>query len=358
MMLADMGMDVIRVERSTTVDSRRAKDVSLRGKKSIVLDLKKPQGVEALLHMLTRADVFIDPYRPGVCEKLGLGPDVCLRRNPKLVYARMTGWGQDGPLARAAGHDINYIAITGALHAIGRNGEKPVVPLNLVGDMGGGGMLLVVGVLAALLEARSSGKGQVVDCAMVDGAAQQMWMAHTMLANGTWDDTQRESNVLDGGAYFYDTYECADGRYIALGAIEPEFHTLLLRHLGLDPGDFVRQQHDSSAWPHLKQRIAEVVRTKSRDQWREIMEGTDACFAPVLCLSEAPAYPANATRGVYLEIDGVVQAAPAPRFSRTPSRIKHGPHEPGQDTQDVLKSMGFDSDFIAQLTGPQAVKAD
>lgn len=349
MMLADMGADVIRVERSADVSERRANDVSLRGKKSIVLNLKDPGAVEALLRMIENADALIDPYRPGVCEKLGLGSEECLARNPRLVFARMTGWGQQGPLAQAAGHDINYIAITGALHAMGRKGERPIVPLNLVGDMGGGGMLLTIGILAALLESRSSGKGQVIDCAMVDGAAQQLWMCHSMLANGTWNDQQRESNLLDGGAYFYDTYECADGRYIALGAIEPQFHSVLLRHLHLDPGDFPRP-HDPASWLDRKRCIAEVIRTKSRDEWCEIIEGSDACFAPVLSLSEAPSYPANVAREVYVEIDGVTQAAPAPRFSRTPSRIKHGPHAPGRDTQQVLKAMGFSDDDISKLT--------
>lgn len=356
MMLADMGAEVIRIERSTQVSARRTKDISLRGKKSIVLDLKNPRGVDALLQIIDSADVLIDPYRPGACEKLGIGPDVCLNRNPKLVFARMTGWGQSGPLARTAGHDINYIALSGALHAIGRKGERPVVPLNIVGDMGGGGMLVVTGILAALLESKNSGRGQVIDAAMIDGAAQQMWMFQGMHANGTWNADERESNLLDGGAYFYDTFECADGRYIALGAIEPEFHALMLKHLGLDPMDFP-VQFDQAAWPRLKQRIAEAVRMRTRDEWCSIMEGSDACFAPVLSLVEAPKHPANVARGTYVEVDGVIQAAPAPRFSRTPSRIQHGPRQPGQDTENVLRAMGFNSADIEELVGKYGVAA-
>lgn len=349
MMLADMGAEVIRIERSTSTSERRAKDVSLRGKKSVVLDLKDPRAVRALLQMVESADVLIDPYRPLTCEKLGIGPDECLSRNPRLVFARMTGWGQDSPLAMAAGHDINYIALTGALHAIGRADERPVVPLNLIGDMGGGGTLLVAGVLAALLEARGSGKGQVVDCAMVDGAIQQMWMFQGMLAAGAWDDSAREANLLDGGAYFYDCYECADGRYISLGAIEPQFHATMIALLGLDPGDFANQ-HDKTQWPVLKQAIAAAVGTKTRDEWCRIMEGTDACFAPVLRMSEAPAHPANVARECFVEIDGVMQTAPAPRFSRTPSRVRHGAPVAGQDTAQVLAAMGVAPRDVTALT--------
>lgn len=354
MMLADMGAEVIRVERSATQSARRAKDISLRGKKSIVLDLKSPAGVDAFLRIIENVDAVIDPYRPGVCEGLGIGPDVCLGRNPKLVFARITGWGQSGPLADAAGHDINYIALSGALHAFGRKGERPVAPLNVVGDMGGGGILAVVGILAALLEARSSGRGQVVDTAMVDGAALQLWLQHTMVANKTWNDAEREANLLDGGAYFYDTYECADGRYIALGAIEPQFHEQMIRLLGLDPADF-DEQHDASQWPTRKSLIANVVRTKTRDQWCEIMEGTDACFSPVLKMSEASRHPANVARETFVELDGVVQAAPAPRFSRTPSGIRHAPHTPGQDTHEVLREMGFSSSEIDAVTAKQKI---
>ena len=255
MILADMGAEVIRIDRASGANALVMKDVSTRGKKSVVLNLKEPAGIETLLRMVENADALIDPYRPGVCEKLGIGPDVCLERNPKLVFARMTGWGQEGPLAHAAGHDINYIAITGALYAMGRKGEKPVPPLNLVGDMGGGGMLLVNGVLAALLEAANSGTGQVIDVAMVDGAAQLMWMFHGFQHIGMWDVTERESNLLDGGAHFYDTYECSDGEYVAIGSIEPQFYALLKELAGLSEEDF-GDQNDQAKWPAADHRVA------------------------------------------------------------------------------------------------------
>jgi alpha-methylacyl-CoA racemase len=330
------------------------KDVSSRGKKSVVLNLKDPAGIETLLRMVENADAIIDPSRPGVCEKLGIGPEVCLARNPKLVFARMTGWGQEGPLANAAGHDINYISITGALYAMGRKGEKPVPPLNLVGDMGGGGMLLVNGVLAALLEAANSGKGQVIDAAMVDGAAQLMWMFHGFQAIGMWDETQRESNMLDGGAHFYDTYECSDGEYVSIGSIEPQFYALLKELAGLSEEEF-GDQNNPAKWPALKQKLTDVFRSKTRAEWCEIMEGTDVCFAPVLNFVEAPDHPANAARQTYIEVAGVTQPAPAPRFSRTPSEVRHGGHEPGQDTDEVLAAMGFAEQEIAGLRESGAI---
>lgn len=348
MILADMGAEVIRVERAGGADLRQMKDVSGRGKKSVVLNLKSEEGVETLLRMVENADVLIDPYRPGVCEKLGVGPEVCLKRNPRLVFARMTGWGQEGPLAQAAGHDINYISLTGALFATGRAGEKPVPPLNLVGDMGGGGMLLVNGVLAALLETSNSGKGQVIDVAMVDGAAQLMWMFHGFHAIGGWDASRREANLLDGAAPFYDTYECADGQYIAVGSIEPQFYALLCQLAEL-PEDLFANQHDRERWPEMKARLTEVFRSKTRAQWCEIMEGTDACFAPVLSFVEAPAHPANQARNTYVEVDGVVQPAPAPRFSRTPSEVSHGPKGLGEDTDSVLQAMGFAEEEVRKL---------
>jgi alpha-methylacyl-CoA racemase len=348
MILADMGAEVIRVERPNAFSPVKSKDVSFRGKKSVALNLKDPEGVETLLRMVENADVLIDPYRPGVCEKLGLGPEVCQGRNPRLVFARMTGWGQEGPLANAAGHDINYISITGALYGIGRAGEKPVPPLNLIGDMGGGGMLLVNGVLAALLEAHSSGQGQVVDAAMVDGAAQLMWMFHGFQAAGGWDETRREANMLDGGAHFYDVYECADGEYISIGSIEPQFYALLLEKAGLDPEEFA-DQHNRDKWPELSARLTEVFKTRTQAQWCEIMEGTDVCFAPVLSFTDAPRHPANEARGVYTEVDGIVQPAPAPRFSRTPGSVRHGAHEVGADTDEVLSAMGFASQEITRL---------
>jgi len=348
MILADMGAEVIRIDRKGSMDPRIMKDVSARGKKSIVVNLKSEEGVETFLRLVENADVVIDPYRPGVCEKLGIGPDVCLARNPKLIFARMTGWGQDGPLAQAAGHDINYISLTGALFATGRRGERPVPPLNLVGDMGGGGMLLVNGVLAALLETSQSGKGQVIDVAMVDGAAQLMWMMHGFEAVGAWDASQREANMLDGAAHFYDTYECACGGYVSIGSIEPQFYALLVQHAQLDPELFA-DQNNQARWPELKAALTEVMKSKTRDAWCEIMEGTDVCFAPVLSFKEAPQHPANVARGVYQEVDGFMQPAPAPRFSRTPSEVAHGAHGIGQDTDSVLASMGFALDEIEAL---------
>ena len=354
MMLADMGAEVIRIDRASGASALVMKDVSARGKKSVVLNLKDADGIETLLRMVENADVIIDPFRPGVCEKLGIGPDVCLQRNPKLVFARMTGWGQEGPLAHTAGHDINYISITGALYAMGRKGEKPVAPLNLVGDMGGGGMLLVNGVLAALLEAASSGKGQVIDVAMVDGAAQLMWMFHSFEALGMWDASQRESNMLDGGAHFYDTYECADGEYVSIGSIEPQFYALLKELAGLSEEDF-GNQNDPSRWPALKEKLAAVIRQKTQAQWCDLMEGTDVCFAPVLNFMDAPKHPANVARDTYIEVDGITQPAPAPRFSRTPSTVEHGGHDVGGDTDAVLTAMGFGEQEIAGLKDSGAI---
>jgi len=348
MILADMGAEVIRIERAGAADPRLTERVSGRGKKSVVLNLKDPSGVETLLRMVENADVLIDPYRPGVCEKLGIGPSECQQRNPKLVLARMTGWGQDGPLANAAGHDINYIAITGALYAMGRKDEKPMPPLNLVGDMGGGGMLLVTGILAALLEAGNSGQGQVIDAAMVDGAAQLMWMFHGFETIGGWDATQREANLLDGGAHFYDSYECADGKYVAIGSIEPQFYALLKEKAGLSEDDF-GDQNNKDKWPDMKRKLTEVFLSKTQAQWCELMEGTDVCFAPVLNFKDAPTHPANVARDTYIEIDGVTQPAPAPRFSRTASQVAHGVHGLGDDTDSVLGAMGFGEQEIAAL---------
>ena len=348
MILADMGAEVIRIDRASGANALVMKDVSSRGKKSVVLNLKDPAGIETLLRMVENADAIIDPYRPGVCEKLGIGPEVCLARNPKLVFARMTGWGQEGPLASAAGHDINYIAITGALYAVGRKGERPVPPLNLVGDMGGGGMLLVNGVLAALLEAANSGKGQVIDAAMVDGAAQLMWMFHGFEHIGMWDVTQRGSNLLDGGSHFYDTYECADGEYVAIGSIEPQFYALLKELAGLSEEEF-GDQNNPAKWPEMKEKLAAVIAGKTQAEWCEIMEGTDVCFAPVLNLVDATKHPANIARNTYIEVDGMIQPAPAPRFSRTPAEVRHGGHDTGQDTDEVLAAMGFAEQEIAGL---------
>ena len=348
MILADMGADVIRIERPGAADPKVAEPISGRNKKSVVLDLKQDAGKAALMALIEQADALIDPYRPGVCEKLGFGPDECLARNPKLVFARMTGWGQTGPLAQAAGHDLNYIAITGALHAIGRRGERPVVPLNLVGDFGGGGMLLVTGVMGGLLEAAKSGQGQVIDVAMVDGTAQLMWMMQGFQQIGAWNAEEREANLLDGAAHFYDTYECADGKYVAIGAIEPQFYAELLARAEVTDPQF-QAQHDAAQWPELKQKLGEVLKTKTRDEWDALMAGSDACFAPVLTMVEATAYSANTERSVYTDVEGMTHPAPAPRFSRTPSQIRHGTQALGADTVSVLKDSGMEASAIQAL---------
>jgi len=356
MMLADMGAEVIRIERPGAADPKVAEPISGRNKKSVVLDLKQDAGKDTLMTLIERADALIDPYRPGVCEKLGFGPDVCLAKNPKLVFARMTGWGQSGPLSQAAGHDLNYIAITGALHAIGRRGERPVVPLNLVGDFGGGGMLLVTGVLGALLEAARSGVGQVVDVAMVDGTAQLMWMMQGFQQIGAWNAEEREANLLDGAAHFYDTYECADGKYVAIGAIEPQFYAELLARTEIADPQF-EHQHDASQWPELKEKLAAVLKTRTRDQWDELMAGSDACFAPVLTMVEAPAYAANSERSVYAQIEGLTHPSPAPRFSKTPSKIEHGTRSLGADTLSVLRGTGMNEASIQALLDTGAAQA-
>ncbi len=348
MILADMGAEVIRIERPGAVDPKVAEPISGRNKKSVVLDLKQDAGKAALMALIERADALIDPYRPGVCEKLGFGPHECLARNPKLVFARMTGWGQTGPLAQAAGHDLNYIAITGALHAIGRRGERPVVPLNLVGDFGGGGMLLVTGVMGGLLEAAKSGQGQVIDVAMVDGTAQLMWMMQGFQQIGAWNADEREANLLDGAAHFYDTYECADGKYVAIGAIEPQFYAELLARAEVTDPQF-QAQHEAAQWPELKQKLGEVLKTKTRDEWDALMAGSDACFAPVLTMVEATAYSANTERSVYTDVEGLTHPTPAPRFSRTPSQIRHGTQALGADTVSVLKDSGIEASAIEAL---------
>ena len=356
MMLADMGAEVIRIERPGAADPKLAEPISGRNKKSVVLDLKQDAGRDALMALIERADALIDPYRPGVCEKLGFGPDVCLAKNPKLVFARMTGWGQSGPLSQAAGHDLNYIAITGALHAIGRRGERPVVPLNLVGDFGGGGMLLVTGILAALLEAARSGAGQVVDVAMVDGTAQLMWMMQGFQQIGAWNADEREANLLDGAAHFYDTYECADGKYVAIGAIEPQFYAELLARAQITDPQF-QNQHDASQWPELKEKLAGVLKTKTRDEWDQLMAGSDACFAPVLTMVEAPDYVANSERSVYTQTEGLTHPSPAPRFGKTPSAIEHGTRSLGADTLSVLRGINMSETSIQALLDTGAAQA-
>ncbi|WGR94904.1 CoA transferase [Bradyrhizobium sp. ISRA443] len=317
MLLADMGAEVITLDRVGA--GKNLKAVATRGRKVIELDLKNKAAVAEVLELLGHADALIEGFRPGVMERLGLGPDVVLARNPKLVYGRMTGWGQEGPLAHAAGHDINYISITGALAAIGTK-EKPVPPLNLVGDFGGGALYLVVGVLAALLEAQKSGKGQVVDTAMCDGAASLMSMFYDMSAQGRWSGG-RDQNFLDGGAHFYGVYECSCGNFISIGSIEPQFYALLRKHADLTGADFDAQM-DRKAWPGLKEKLTKVFKSKTRADWCKIMEGTDICFAPVLTMEEAPKHPHMAARKVFVERHGVTQPAPAPRFSRTPSAIR------------------------------------
>jgi alpha-methylacyl-CoA racemase len=323
MLLSDMGADVVRIDRTEPADLGTPTDPKYallnRGRRSIALDLKKKEDIETAKALVAKADALIEGFRPGVMERLGLGPDVVLARNPKLVYGRMTGWGQEGPLANAAGHDINYISITGALAAIGTK-EKPVPPLNLVGDFGGGALYLVVGVLAALLEASKSGKGQVVDAAMCDGAASLMSMFFDMTAMGRWTEG-RDQNFLDGGAHFYGVYECACGNFVSIGSIEPQFYALLRQHAGLTDADFDAQM-DRKAWPGLKEKLAKVFKSKTREDWCKIMEGTDICFAPILTMAEAPGHPHMAARGVFVERHGVTQPAPAPRFSRTPSAIR------------------------------------
>ncbi|WP_372084207.1 CaiB/BaiF CoA transferase family protein [Tistrella mobilis] len=347
MLLADLGADVLRIERATGSGLFDPKfDLSNRGKRSVVLDLKKPEGVAAVLKLVESADILTEGFRPGVMERLGLGPDICLARNPKLVYGRMTGFGQTGPLAKVAGHDINYIAMSGALHAIG-GADKPVPPLNLVGDFGGGALYLAFGLMAALIEAGRSGKGQVVDATMIDGAASLMTMMYGMAAAGSWDD-RRYSNLVDGGAHFYDTYETADGRHVSIGSIEPQFYAELIRLAGLDPAEFAAQ-NDKAEWPRMKARLVEVFKTKTRDEWCSLMEGSDVCFAPVLSMFEAPEHPHNRERGTFIEVDGVVQPGPAPRFSRTEPGRPTPPPAPGTHTDEGLADWGFSADEIAAL---------
>jgi alpha-methylacyl-CoA racemase len=357
MMLADLGADVIRVDRAGSVQGgdpeRPPADLLARGRRSVGVDLKSPDGVEVVLSLVERADALFEGFRPGVAERLGIGPDECLARNPRLVYGRMTGWGQDGPYASTAGHDINYISLAGALDPIGRRGEAPVPPLNLVGDFGGGGLLLAFGLLAGLLEAKASGRGQVIDAAMVDGAAALMTMTHSLRAMGIWND-ERGTNMLDTGAHFYDVYETADGRYVSIGSIEPQFYAELLRLTGLE-GEELPFQHDRAKWPEMKERLAAIFRTRTRDEWCALMEGTDVCFAPVLAIPEAVEHPHNVARGTFVEVAGIPQPGPAPRFSRTGAEISSPPAHPGQHTDEVLAEAGFDADRIAKLREAGAI---
>ena len=353
MLLADLGADVLLVDRPTDpglgFERERASDVMLRGRRSVTLDLKSAAGVAAALELAARADALIEGFRPGVLERMGLDPAVLLARNPRLVVGRMTGWGQDGPLAPRAGHDIDYIALSGALHAIGHAGGRPVPPLNLVGDFGGGGMLLGFGVLAALIEAQRSGQGQVVDAAMVEGAGLLTAMIWGMAAAGRWSG-RRGENVLDSGAPWYDTYETADGRFVAVGAIEARFYAELLLRMGLAQAA-LPAQHDRAGWPILRARFAEVFRARTRDEWCRVFEGSDACLAPVLSFAEAKAHPHNVARGAHVTVGGVDQPAPAPRFSRTPGAVRRPPPERGALGRDALADWGFAPDDIERLRG-------
>ncbi|MEE2768964.1 MAG: CaiB/BaiF CoA-transferase family protein [Actinomycetota bacterium] len=357
MMLADMGADVIRVDRATAVvDSdpeQPPRDVMARGRRSVGVDIKNPEGREAVLRLVESADMCFEGFRPGVAERLGVGPEDCLARNPALVYGRMTGWGQEGPYSSAAGHDINYIALAGALAHIGRADTGPVPPLNLVGDFGGGGMYLAFGMVCALVESRASGRGQVVDAAMVDGVASLMSAFFGMMSSG-FHTPERGVNLLDTGAHFYDVYQCADGEWISLGAIEPQFYKELLERLELDPEEF-SPQHDRAQWPELKARVAEVVATRTRDGWDTVLAGTDVCYAPVLSVTEAVEHPHNIARGTFVDIAGVVQPGPAPRLSRTPGEVRRPPAHPGQHTEEILGEAGFDSETILALRNSGAV---
>ena len=361
MLLSDLGADVIRVDRPGGGDlgaTDSPADVLQRGRRSIAVNLKSEEGVETVLKLVENADVLTEGYRPGVMEKLGLGPGDCLARNQKLVYARMTGWGQDGPLSHAAGHDLNYIAITGALAAIGRRDSGPVPPLNLIGDFGGGSLYLVMGILAALYKRSLSGEGQVVDAAITDGVISLMGAIQGFQGVGLWDDSQRQANMLDGGAPYYDTYRCSDAEWVSIGSIEPRFYVLLMDKLGLEVGEHsFADQFDKARWPALKQQIAGVIAGKTREEWCEIMEGTDVCFAPVLTMAEAPEHHHNRARGSFVNIEGYQQTAPAPRFSRTRGEIQRLPVRPGTDTAEILAELGMDAAAIEALNKSGAVSS-
>ena len=345
-----MGADVITVDRLDASgpglpDPMRK--MAGRGRRSIAVDLKAATGPEVVLRLTEASDVLVEGFRPGVAERIGVGPDECLGRNPRLVYGRMTGWGQEGPMAQMAGHDINYIGLTGGLGAIGRAGEPPVPPLNLVGDYGGGALYLAMGILAALVERSSSGEGQVVDAAMVDGSASLMTIFYQLKAAGMWDG-DRGHNILDGGAHFYDTYGAADGKYLAVGPIEPQFYAEFIRLLALDQTELPAQL-DASTWEDMHERIGAVLRTRPRDEWAKIFDGSDACVTPILDLDEAPLHPHNVERGAFVEVDGVMEPAPAPRFSRTQPRVPKGPADRGEHTDAVLADAGFARDEIEEL---------
>ncbi len=357
MLLSDLGADILRIDRAGSVrDSfpdQPSGDLLNRGRRSLGVDLKSADGIEAVLKLVEAADVIMEGFRPGVMERLGLGPDVCAARNPRLVYARMTGWGQEGPIAHSAGHDINYIALSGALAHIGRAGEKPLPPLNLVGDFGGGGMVQALGIVSALVERGSSGQGQVIDTAMVDGASTLMAMFHSFINAGAWN-LDRGTNLLDTGAHFYDTYECSDANYISLGSIEPQFYAELIKLSGLE-GEDLPAQMDRGGWGAMKERLTAIFLTKTRTEWCEIMEGTDVCFAPVLTIPEAYEHPHNVARGTFVEVAGVKQPAPSPRFSRSSCEIQCPPPHPGQNTDEGLAAWGFSSEEIQKLRDAKAI---
>ena len=358
MLLADAGADIIRVDRPPKGSSSRAQaarhwDILARSRRSVSIDLKRPEGVEVVLDLVSTADALIEGFRPGVADRLGLGPEDCFARSKRLVYGRMTGWGQDGPLAMSAGHDIDYIAIAGALWSIGRGGGAPVPPLNLVGDFGGGGMMLAFGVSAALVEAQRSGEGQVVDAAMVDGAASLMSMIYAFREVGLWTDG-RGCNILDSGAPYYDVYETSDGKWFAVGAIEDQFYAKLLELLGLDAHE-LPAENDRSSWPEMKTRFAEIFKTKTRDEWAAIFEGTDGCGAPVLSPWEAHEHEHNRARGTFVEVEGIIQPGPVPRFMRTPGAVSRPPSFPGADTEAALSDWGINADRIASLRSLGAI---
>ena len=347
MVLADLGAEIIRVDRASAAGTGSRQDPANRGKKSIAVDLKSAEGVEVVLKLVETADAIFEGFRPGVMERLGLGPDICAARNKKIVFGRMTGWGQYGPLSQAAGHDINYISITGALAAIGRPDSPPVPPLNLVGDFGGGGMLLALGLVSALLESKSSGKGQVIDAAMTDGSALLMSMFYSMKASGAWNE-EVGTNFLDGGAHFYDSYECKDGKYISIGSIEPQFYAMLREVAELKDPIFDNQM-SRKEWPEKKEAITKIFLAKTRDEWCDLMEGTDICFAPVLSMWEAPDHPHNVARKTFIELEGLSQPAPAPRFSRTEVEVSSPPSIAGEHTDSILKDLGYDETEISSL---------
>ena len=354
MLLADMGADVLRIDRpygsNLGVETPPKLDLLNRNKWSVAIDLKSPRGIQTVLRLVAEADILIEGFRPGVTERLGLGPEDCWRVNPSLIYGRMTGWGQDGPLSQAAGHDLNYIALTGALHAIGRKGQPPSVPLNLIGDLGGGALYLAMGVLAALIEARASGKGQVVDATMIDGVANLMTMFFSWKQMDAWTN-ERGNNLVDSGAPFYDVYETKDGLYISVAAVEKRFYDKLLELIGLKD-ERLPEQNDRSGWDELKTRFSQVFKTKTRDEWCSIMEGSDACFAPVLDMEECLKHHHVVARKMFVEIEGVVNPAPAPRFGRTACEFRRLPPSPAQDTMEALQDWGFSEAEI------RALKAD